>query len=206
MAAIIDVTYFEGGDNNIAQLSQLAVQEKLGIYISKYEPVYLDNVLGYSLYKAFAAGLLEDPIDPKWIALRDGAEYTDRSGQLTKWTGFTDKSDSPIASYVYYQYVRSEGKYLTGTGAVVPNNENAQHVSPIELQAQAFNAMTYKNRELADFIMANPGDYGNFGPFCYWGFWSYGWDYTAFPWYYHRKTLRERKRLDFFMPVNPYNL
>lgn len=196
---IIDTTYFQG-DTNIAQLGQLAVQEKVDTYIHKYETIYLESVLGYALNKAFQAGLLIDPIDPKWLSLRDGGEYIDRHGRLNKWAGFTNIDNSPISYYVYYEYVRSEAKYLTGTGGVIPNNENAQHASPIELQVRAFNSMVRQNRELIDFIMANPGDYAEYGPYHFYHYWR--------NWYgsgYRLGRYRD-KRLDFFTPVNPYNL
>lgn len=176
---IIDVAYFQG-DFNIAQLGQLAVQEKLNTYIDKYEVEYLKAVLGYKLYKAFTEGLLIDPIDPKWLALRDGGEYTDRNGYTAKWEGLTAVDTSPITAYVYFHFVNSEVSFLSGSGPVVAKTENSTRAMPSPFQAEAWNAMVEQNRVLGEFILDNDTDYEEFGPYhfrnyCHngWGVWDH---------------------------------
>lgn len=156
---IIDLTYFIG-DINIAQLGQAAVQEKVGAYIDKYEAIFLRRLLGYSLSKQFLEGLQAPTVEQKWLDLRDGAEYTGKDGHLKKWTGFTDKSASSIANYVYFEYTRSEARFLVGSGAITPKTENAVRVSPIDLQVFAWNEMVRLNYELYAFLKAKEDVYG----------------------------------------------
>jgi hypothetical protein len=52
--------------------------------------------LGYSLYKAFVAGLVVDPMDVKWSNLLTGCEYTDNTGQLHKWRGLISVAPASI--------------------------------------------------------------------------------------------------------------
>ncbi len=172
---IVNATYFQG-DTHIAQKATPAVLEKLNLYISKYEPAYLQTVLGYALYKAFNTGLQLDPIPAKWVRLRDGGEYTNRYGYLAKWAGFSDIPTTPITNYIYWQFVRSESKYLVGSGAVEAKTENAKRVSPAELQVRAWNEMVEGNRNLAAFIVDNPDDYGEYGPYYYHSYYCHAWN------------------------------
>jgi len=155
---IIDSTYFIG-DINLAQLGQLAVQENLQGFIDKYEPIILQELLGYQLYTDFIAGLGEDPIQQKWLDLRDGAIYTGRNG-LTKWIGLTDKKHSLIANYVYYEYMRNEAEITVGSGVVTPEVENATRTGPRFLQVRAWNEMVELNYQLLYFLLAETDVYG----------------------------------------------
>ena len=155
---IIDYTYF-AGDINIAQLGQQAVQDNLQVFIEKYEPSLLQELLGYQLYTDFIAGLEVDPIDQKWIDLRDGVEYTGKHGK-TKWIGLANKKRSLIANYVYYQYMRGEAEITVGSGVVTPDVENATRVSPINLQVRAWNEMVDLNIELLKYLDSKQDVYG----------------------------------------------
>lgn len=83
---IIDASYFFG-NLEIGQLDEQSVQDKLNLFIDQYEPEFMESVMGYASYKAFKAGLLEDPIEEKWTNLLSGAEYTDINGRLQSWKG-----------------------------------------------------------------------------------------------------------------------
>lgn len=82
---LIDYTYFFE-DLEIGQLSQQAVQDKLNMYITKYEPKFLAGVLGYAAYKQMKADLLLTTIPQRWMDLLYGAEFT-YNGQLQIWEG-----------------------------------------------------------------------------------------------------------------------
>ncbi len=58
-------------------------------FIEKAEEDLLINLLGYSLYKEFIAGLATGPVLQKWTDLKDGAEYT-YSEKLYKYNGLID--------------------------------------------------------------------------------------------------------------------
>lgn len=155
MPTIIDTSYFKG-DLQIAQLAQQAVSAKATKYIDTYEPELLEKALGYELCKAFTDGLTADPADARWVALRDGAEYTDRNGDLTKWDGFKNaKKLSPIANYVYYHILCNDATWTTGSGEVTPNNENAKRESPTTKISAAWNNMVNMLCRMRGYLDAN---------------------------------------------------
>jgi hypothetical protein len=82
--ATIDSSYFFG-PINIAQKS--AVSSALTMFIDEHEDKLLTDLLGYELYKLYKNGIEAATPDAKWLAIRDGVEYTNRNGRLTKWRG-----------------------------------------------------------------------------------------------------------------------
>src|SRR5688572_2490879 len=161
---LITLAYFEGGNLNIPQLSQLTVREKLQMFIDRFEPEILIDLLGYEMYLDFLAALTLDPIPVKWLRLRDGAQYT-YEDRVCFWPGLAsvvstaNPENSLIANYVYYQLIKTDAKFLTGTGAVTSKTENSKRVSPIDLQVSAWNKMVGLNYKLIEFLNANPEDY-----------------------------------------------
>lgn len=73
--SLIDESYFTGY-LSIPQLGQASVVENLNYFITREEPIFLQACLGYALWQDFIAGLAVDPIDPKWLNLRDGVDFT----------------------------------------------------------------------------------------------------------------------------------
>lgn len=92
---LIDRTYFVG-DLNIPNTNTTAIGELVDWFIEKYEEKFLQGVLGYSLYKAFKAGMQEDPVPQKWTDLIEGVEYTDISGKLRFWNGLVSQPPSVL--------------------------------------------------------------------------------------------------------------
>lgn len=132
--ALIDATYFIR-DLNIADAKQ-GVSSRLGNtlltdYIPVYEKEYLMKVLGYPLYTAFIAGLAITPTVPqKWLDLKNGVTYT-VNGKDYQWVGFTNADKvTPIANYVYIQYMRNTSTNTTGTGEAQNAQQNAVTLSP----------------------------------------------------------------------------
>lgn len=83
---LIDRTYFIG-ELNIPNTHTTEIGGLLDLFIEKYETKFLNELLGYELYKAFKAGLLEDPINQKWTDLIEGVEYTDLQEKTRFWPG-----------------------------------------------------------------------------------------------------------------------
>jgi hypothetical protein len=168
---LIDRTYFIG-EINIPNTNQLAVQENLDFLISKREPEILIQLFGYEMYKAFVAGLQEDPVPHRWIDLRDGADFT-YNGELRHWMGLIAKSDEPkeslIANYVYYWFMRKEATQTSGVGETVTKTENSVRVSPIAKQVQAWNEMVEWIYDMWNFLQANSAIYSEWKPvMCQW--------------------------------------
>lgn len=72
--SLIDESYFIG-KLTIPQLGQPAVVDNLNAFIGYEEPPFLQAALGFELWQDFMNGLAQDPIDPIWTALRDGADF-----------------------------------------------------------------------------------------------------------------------------------
>jgi hypothetical protein len=117
---LIDKSYFVG-DINIPDTGNAKVLERLNFFIGKHEPEFLKQVLGYSLWKAYTAGIAVTPTPAqKWLDLRDGVEYTVGdvvyfySGLRTVVMPANSPAPavykSPIANYIYYWWKRSDTK------------------------------------------------------------------------------------------------
>jgi hypothetical protein len=162
--ALINDTYFLTGLKAIPNLKD-AVLNELNSYISIYEPEYRNAVLGVDLNNDFEAGLGEATIDPKWLALRDGAEFEYQDVKY-KWVGFTNTlKESPIAYYTFWKFMSDKNFLFTGIGTVISNSENSNRVSPINYLVTVWNRMVNDNRILEKFLLANESDYPNYEPF-----------------------------------------
>lgn len=95
--SFIDASYFVG-ELEIPNTADQPVTERIDWFIQKYEPIFLQHLLGYPLYKAFVQGVTVTPPatpDARWLNLLYGAEYTDWQGYLQKWRGII-VTDMPV--------------------------------------------------------------------------------------------------------------
>lgn len=163
MANLIDISFFFG-ELNVAQKTESA--GSLGIFIDEMEPRLLTDLLGYELYKAYTTGIAAVTPDAKWLAIRDGKEYTNRSGHLTYWDGliFTKGTakKSLIANFVYWHWMADQSTVTTGTGEKASAAANAVDVSPARKMVRAWNQMVKWNCEFVEFLLSNPTDYPEF--------------------------------------------
>jgi len=93
----IDQTYFVG-ELDIPNTDQDSVQERLQTFIKKYEPIFLQKLLGWALYNQFVAGInvaLPATPDQRYLDLLYGTMYTGFDGILRRWKGLI-VTDSPI--------------------------------------------------------------------------------------------------------------
>lgn len=111
--SFIDASYFVG-ELSIPNSDEIPVLERINLFIQKYEPVFLQKLMGYPLYKAFVTGInVTAPATPdiRWLNILYGSEYTDRQGQLAKWKGLI-VTDNPIYN-LSGGYVSRKPEYLT---------------------------------------------------------------------------------------------
>lgn len=160
--ALIDTAYFKA-DITIGDISNgnsPVVGNTVALsYIPKYEKEYLIKALGYELYKAFTDGLLVDPVAQKWVDLRDGKDYT-VGDRLYRWNGFINSDKvSPIAYYIYVQYMIAFATVATGTGTKVSTTQNATNITPAEKIGAADNKMWLLNNDLWHFLNNNTDTY-----------------------------------------------
>lgn len=165
MATIIDTSFFFG-QLNIAQKSDSSVSANLQALINELEPALLTYLLGYDLYKQYLDGIVIVSPAAKWTAIRDGKEYTNRQGVLTKWKGlkYTEGTTprSLIANYVYWHWMQNEASETTGTGEKVAANQNAVNASPANKMVRAWNEMVDMINELVEFLMSDQSTYPEF--------------------------------------------
>lgn len=91
--SLIDRTYFVG-ELSIPNTSQAAIGSAVDLFIEQYEDKLLNEVLGYTLYKALKAGLQDAPVAQKWTDLIEGVEYTDLANKTRKWQGLVTQPPS----------------------------------------------------------------------------------------------------------------
>jgi hypothetical protein len=160
---LIDQTYFVG-NLNIPGSESDPVLETLLWFIAKHEPVFLQKVLGYSLYKVYKA----DASDARIVAILSGAEYTDYNGNLRMLAPLvnTTTKESPIANYVYYWYMRNKATITTGVSEAKGVSENTVSVSPRQKMISAWNEMHNWMLDFLDFMyvknLASPQVYPEF--------------------------------------------
>jgi len=143
MANIISITFFEGGELNIAGTETTPVQERVAKLISKYEPLFLQKALGYPLWKLLKDNGYPTPPAGRFKDLIDGnVEYVDRNGNTQNWIGLKDTYQSPIAAYVWYYYQRHIATNTTVTGESKGKTENAGNVDVMTKQMRAWNEMS----------------------------------------------------------------
>lgn len=156
---IIDSTYFI---NKLA-LPQVGNAEGLiavNNFINQYEPEFLECALGFDLWQAFVNGALEQSSpEDRWVWLLNGQNYT-LNGRNGTWRGF-DNSDkrSPIANYVFYQFMDNKAVDFTLTGSVVSETENNRTVNGVDRMIDAWNRMVDMNADLLNYLRANKSLY-----------------------------------------------
>src|SRR5687768_15622857 len=94
-------------------------------FVNETEEEILSEILGPTLYAQLTAGLLVDPIEPKWVRLRDGFTSIYNGGKY-KWVGFV-KLLKPI---IYAMWLSEKNTSVVGEGeVVVVDNESSTQVT-----------------------------------------------------------------------------
>jgi len=89
---LIDQSYFIA-EINIAGTDRPEVIDTLNALVSKYEPMFLRDVLGIELSTLFVAGLIPDPIDQRYIDIRDGKVF--QIGSIYyRWRGLIEGANT----------------------------------------------------------------------------------------------------------------
>lgn len=168
---IIDFTYFTE-KLSLPQRTNTEGRNIVESFIETYETEYLKKALGYDLWKAFTEGIEGSGTpDQRWIDLLHGKEFTYLS-KNNSWDGFSnDELKSPIANYVFYQYMNTPLNTLVGTA--VQNVDNNSKISPAPLMIQVWNTMVDMNKVLWMFLKANKDVYPEWVEFNWnWDWWN----------------------------------
>lgn len=123
--------------------------EELNRFIGKYEPEYLDEVLGQSLSAAFQEGVVASSPEQRWVDLKNRLV-----NETTKL--------SPIAGYVYYHYFRDRLSTSSGLGEIEAVAENANVVLNTDKMSRAYNDAVRKGRAVFSWVILNAETYPEF--------------------------------------------
>jgi hypothetical protein len=174
---IIDSTYFI---NKLA-LPQLSNAEGLiavNNFILQYESEFLECALGFDLWQAFVAGVEDSSPEERWLWLLEGQNYT-INGRNGTWRGFENHSKlSPIANYVFYQFMDNKAVDFVLTGNVISSTENNRTVNGVDRMIDTWNRMVDLNTDLIQYLRANKSLYPE------WKECTHGW-LTHYWWYNH---------------------
>jgi hypothetical protein len=166
--SIIVPNDYSGGEQAIAQLSNSGVRENVQAFIDEYEPIFLKELLGTALANEFIAGLAVEPIDPKWLSLRDETDLK-----------------PALKSYIYFYYMENLTTTTAGTSEVKTANENSNPASNWDKNVKAWNKMV-KITRVFDLSTDDYPDYVR----PYWGFYSYWWPQCPIKEiYYYKNSL-----------------
>lgn len=125
--------------------------EELNRFISKYEPEFLDEVLGHDLSTAFQTGISAATPEQRWVDLK--IRLLNETHKL-----------SPIAGYVYYHYFRDRLSTSSGLGEVESTAENANVVLNTDKMARAYNDAVRKGKAVFEYVQANASTYPELDP------------------------------------------
>lgn len=163
---IIDSTYFVNR-LNLPQTGNSAGLAEVQDFIDQYEPEYLQCVLGYDLWQAFIAGIEGSGLpEQRWTDLLEGKEFT-KHNIVYKWNGFAPENKiSPIANYVFYQFVDEREQDFTLVGNVKSTTENNRVVNATPRLVYTWNRMVDANRLLYNFLQVNKTTYPEWKSHC----------------------------------------
>lgn len=155
---LIDTSYFVDGDLLIEGLSDglsspmaTALTADVERYIDIHGRDYLYKLLGDDVARDFIS-YYEDSILTR-PTMEANEAYDALIGQLVSYHGTERRS--PMASYVYYWYVRDHQLRATGIGVTYANSDN-RVVKSITLLTRVWNQMVDMNRSIVkDVLVAN---------------------------------------------------
>lgn len=159
----IDETYFTKRLNLPQRGNTEGIADILD-YVEQYEPEYLKCVLGAELWQAFNVGTdgSGPPSDVRWSDLLLGKDFSYKNCAY-HWVGFAPASKiSPIANYVFWQYVDAKIAEVVLTGVVVSETDNNRTVPATDVLVDAWNRMVDMNLTLYRFLKANASTYPEF--------------------------------------------
>lgn len=169
---IIDYTYFVNR-LNLPQTGNTDGRNEVNAFIDQYEPEYLQCVLGLDLWQAFINGIEGSGLpEQRWLDLLEGKDFT-QNGCLYHWNGFAPLTSgsnltklSPIANYVFYQFVDERVIDFTLVGNVKSTTENNRIADEVPRLVYTWNRMVDMNRLLYNFLKVNKAVYPEWKASC----------------------------------------
>ena len=153
--ATLTAAYFTGellipsvSGSTYAEVENLATLTNM---INKYEPKFLELLLGETLYATYAAAIALGPTSGVWFDLKS---------QIYQTTPFYQ---SPVANYVYYMFWRSNRTTTAHVGESKAKVENSDLVSIGPKMNNAWNEMVDLVADIREFLDDHSTDYTDWG-------------------------------------------
>jgi len=179
MVALINNDYFTNSLSLPNTDSGKPEGEVLTSLILTLQPAYLDDLFGVEMAEDFNTSIedIETEINDVPQKYRDivfGKTFTALSGDKLKWIGLsshglvagqgTTNKVSPLANYVYFNYVSQLIKSVQSIGVVEPNFENGKLVSPHQTCVSVYNAMVKNHLILNELLLSDTTEYSTYKP------------------------------------------
>lgn len=103
-------------------------QTDLNKLIAKYEVIFLQKILGFTLYNEFLEGISQPIPLQKWVDLKDLLVNL-------------ETKTSPLANYVWWIWARQSLSETTDFGQKIAKSENSMAASPIPKMVFVWNEM-----------------------------------------------------------------
>lgn len=118
--------------------------------ITRVEPRFLSEVLGYSLYQLLMTNISQT--SGIYYDLLNGADFTDKNGLANHFEGLKGIGTCPMANLVYYT-IQDEKYSTTQTiGEKKAKAENSTDVNPVYKMVKAWNNMVDMLWIMDDFL------------------------------------------------------
>lgn len=146
----LSAAYFVG-EIHIPNISGSSTSEtanllQLQIMIAKYEPLFLEKLMGADLYAAYIAGIAAAIPDTRWATLQGKIYVTN----LTLSVGF-----SPAANYVYWHFIKNNASLTLVNAEVKAAHENFTSFTQREKLVKAWNEMVRMSELIQEYIIDN---------------------------------------------------
>lgn len=143
-------THFVGNINLPNTSPNNSFGEALAVAIAKYEPIFLKEILGITLYDLFQTNIAQG--SGVYHDLLVGADYTNSSDIACRYEGLNGVGTNPIANFIYCKVQEERFTNAIGIGERQANSENMVLASPSLKIIQAWNEMVDWLWVLDDFL------------------------------------------------------
>lgn len=112
----------------------LGTNSNVQYFINKYEPIFLENLLGYDLYQLYLIGITPVPVEPATnpVTYQPIAQI---------WINIQTMAKPLLINFIYYYYKLDEVTYSSSTGESRTKSENSTSESPGKKMQLRWNEM-----------------------------------------------------------------
>jgi hypothetical protein len=177
------------GEIQIANKTQSDVSADLAYFITKYQAKFLKELLGYSFFAIFDAGMNADPQDARFVTL---------AAQLKP----------ACANYIFYWYIRDQVTQTVGIGNVQTKGANSVTTDGGKKLSRSWNEMVKWVYEVIKYITDNSTIYPEYTEpnWLIWRMAQYQFDWWVQDYYLYPIGFNAYRIPDIFNSINDLNI